>query len=239
MRCIIVDDEPLAVEGMLLNINQIDSLELVGSFSNALDAHKFLKDNEIDLMFLDINMPNLTGLELVKIISNPPMIIFTTAYSEYAVESYEVAAIDYLTKPIRFQRFFQAVNKAEEQYRLRKKTETSTSNQNLSEYILIKADRRTHRVYVNDIYYIEGLKDYVLVHTQAEKLAVAMNIKTIGKQLPESYFVRINKSFIVNLNHINSFDNDFLKIDSKELPIGLVFRENFLKKIAQDRVLKR
>lgn len=239
MRCIIVDDEPLAIEGMTLNIRQIDSLELVGSFSNALDAHKFLKDNDIDLMFLDINMPNLTGLELAKIISNPPMIIFTTAYSEYAVESYEVAAVDYLTKPIRFQRFFQAVSKAEEQYKLRKKTETSTSNQHLSEYILIKADRRTHRVAVNDIQYIEGLKDYVLVHTLNEKLAVAMNIKTIYTQLPESHFVRINKSFIVNLNHVNSFDNDFLKIDSKELPIGLVFRENFYKKIAQDRILKR
>lgn len=239
MRCIIVDDEPLAIEGMILNIKQIDSLELVGSFSNALDAHKFLKENDIDLMFLDINMPNLTGLELAKIILNPPMIIFTTAYSEYAVESYEVAAVDYLTKPIRFQRFFQAVSKAEEQYKLRKKTETSTSNQHLSEYILIKADRRTHRVAVNDIQYIEGLKDYVLVHTLNEKLAVAMNIKTIGTQLPESHFVRINKSFIVNLNHVNSFDNDFLKIDSKELPIGLVFRENFYKKIAQDRILKR
>lgn len=239
MRCIIVDDEPLAIEGMILNIKQIDSLELVGSFSNALDAHKFLKDNDIDLLFLDINMPNLTGLELAKIILNPPMIIFTTAYSEYAVESYEVAAVDYLTKPIRFQRFFQAVSKAEEQYKLRKKTETITTNQSLSEYILIKADRRTHRVAVNDIQYIEGLKDYVLVHTLNEKLAVAMNIKTIYTQLPESHFVRINKSFIVNLNHVNSFDNDFLKIDSKELPIGLVFRENFYKKIAQDRILKR
>lgn len=239
MRCIIVDDEPLAIEGMILNIKQIDSLELVSSFSNALDAHKFLKDNDIDLLFLDINMPNLTGLELAKIILNPPMIIFTTAYSEYAVESYEVAAVDYLTKPIRFQRFFQAVSKAEEQYKLRKKTETITTNQSLSEYILIKADRRTHRVAVNDIQYIEGLKDYVLVHTLNEKLAVAMNIKTIYTQLPESHFVRINKSFIVNLNHVNSFDNDFLKIDSKELPIGLVFRENFYKKIAQDRILKR
>lgn len=239
MRCIIVDDEPLALEGMTLNISQIDSLELVGSFSNALDAHKFLKDNDIDLMFLDINMPNLTGLELAKIISNPPMIIFTTAYSEYAVESYEVAAVDYLTKPIRFQRFFQAVSKAEEQYKLRKKTETITTNQHLSEYILIKADRRTHRVAVNDIQYVEGLKDYVLVHTLTEKLAVAMNIKTIYTQLPESHFVRINKSFIVNLNHVNSFDNDFLKIDSKELPIGLVFRENFYQKITQDRILKR
>jgi DNA-binding LytR/AlgR family response regulator len=239
MRCIIVDDEPLAIEGMTLNIRQIDSLELVGSFSNALDAHKFLKENDIDLMFLDINMPNLTGLELAKIILNPPMIIFTTAYSEYAVESYEVAAVDYLTKPIRFQRFFQAVSKAEEQYKLRKKTETSPSNQHLSEYILIKADRRTHRVAVNDIQYVEGLKDYVLVHTLTEKLAVAMNIKTIGTQLPESHFVRINKSFIVNLNHVNSFDNDFLKIDSKELPIGLVFREHFYKKITQDRILKR
>lgn len=239
MKCIIVDDEPLAIEGMSLNISQIDSLELVGTFSNALDAHKFLKDNDIDLMFLDISMPNLTGLELAKIISNPPMIIFTTAYSEYAVESYEVAAVDYLTKPIRFQRFFQAVSKAEEQYKLRQKTETSTTNQSLSEYILIKADRRTHRVAVNDIQYIEGLKDYVLVHTLTEKLAVAMNIKTICTQLPESNFVRINKSFIVNLNHINSFDNDFLKIDSKELPIGLVFRDNFYKKIAQDKILKR
>lgn len=237
MRCIIVDDEPLAIEGMALNIRQIDSLEMVGSFSNALDAHKFLKENEVDLIFLDINMPNLTGLELAKIISNPPMIIFTTAYSEYAAESYEVSAIDYLTKPIRFQRFFQAITKAEEQLKLREKTETSS--QNLTEYILIKADRRTHRVSVNDIQYIEGLKDYVLVHTQTEKLAVAMNIKTIGNQLPESQFVRINKSFIVNLNHVSCFDNDFLKIDSKELPIGLVFRENFFKKISQDRILKR
>lgn len=239
MKCIIVDDEPLAIEGMALNIRQIDSLEIVGTFANAMDAYKFLKDNEVDLIFLDINLPNLTGLELAKIIQNPPMIIFTTAYSEYAVESYEVAAIDYLTKPIRFQRFFQAVSKAEAQWKLQEKSVASLSNQNSTEYILIKADRRTHRVLVNDIQYIEGLKDYVLVHTLNEKLAVAMNIKTIGAQLPESQFVRINKSFIVNINHVNSFDNDFLKIDSTELPIGLVYRDTFLKKIAQDKILKR
>jgi DNA-binding LytR/AlgR family response regulator len=239
MTCIAVDDEPLALEGMAFNIKKIERLQLLGSFSNALDAHRFLKENTVDLIFLDINMPDLTGMDFARILTNPPMIIFTTAYSEYAVESYEVAAIDYLTKPIRFQRFFQAVAKAEEHFKNKDKIEEPDLPTKVSDYILIKANRRTHRVALNDILYIEGLKDYVIVYTQTEKLATAMNIKTIGFQLPEIHFVRINKSYIVNLNHINSFDTDFVRVGSKELPIGMVFKADFLNKIAQDRLLKR
>ncbi|MBU0764118.1 MAG: LytTR family DNA-binding domain-containing protein [Bacteroidetes bacterium] len=238
MKCIIVDDEPLAREGMKLNINEVSSLELTGSFENALEANDFLLNNEIDLIFLDIEMPEITGLEFLKTLVNQPMVILTTAYPQYALESYDLDVIDYLVKPIRIERFIKAVNKAEEFHKLKR------SGKNVIEsigedYIFVKSERKYVKIFFRDIKYIEGLKDYVIIHANNKKIMTAMNVKTIDNQLPDEIFVRINKSYIINFHSINEIDNDFVIIDTSEIPIGRTYKDDFIKNFVNKRLIKR
>jgi DNA-binding LytR/AlgR family response regulator len=207
MKCILVDDEPLAREGLQKMLSGISSVELLENFSNAMDANDFLKDNAVDLMFLDIEMAALNGLEFAKSLINKPLIIFITAYPQYALNSYEMDAIDYLVKPVRMQRLLKAVNKAENYLKLIQNNsaefETATVE---NDYVFIKSERRFVKIFFKEILYIEGLKDYVVIQTESKKVLTAMNIKTIHAQLPEKNFTRVSKSFIVNTNHIVSVD---------------------------------
>src|SRR4029078_7878101 len=166
MTCIVIDDEPLARQGMEMHIASVSFLQLLGSFSNALAASDFLRKTEVDLMFLDINMPELSGLDFLKSLRNAPLVIFTTAYPQYALESYELDAIDYLVKPIRIERFLKAVNKAENHLHLILKDGNNNQIEKFDDdFIFIKADRRYFKLYFKDILYIEGLKDYVVIYT--------------------------------------------------------------------------
>lgn len=205
MKCIIVDDEPLAREGVELNIEEVSFLELVGQFGNAISANDFLANNEVDLMFLDVQMPGLTGIEFIRSLNNPPLIILTTAYSEYALEGFELEVVDYLVKPIRLSRFIKAVNRAKEIYDLHQQSSKSkmTVESISNDYIYIKSERRYIRVFFKDIKYIKGLKDYVMIYTNKDKVMTAMNIKTINSQLPDAIFVRISKSYIINIHFID------------------------------------
>ncbi|RMG77675.1 MAG: DNA-binding response regulator, partial [Bacteroidetes bacterium] len=192
MKCIIVDDEPLAREGIELNIKEMGGLTLVGQFGNALSANDFLSQNEVDLMFLDIEMPGITGLDFIRSLKNQPLTILTTAYPQYALEGFELDVVDYLIKPIRLQRFMKAVNKATEFYNLLRQsghTIESVSN----DFIYIKSDRKYIRLFFKDIQYIKGMKDYVMLYTTNDRIMTAMNIKTIHKQLPASVFARVSK----------------------------------------------
>jgi DNA-binding LytR/AlgR family response regulator len=240
MNCIVVDDEPLARQGMELNIANVSSLKLLGSFSNALAAGDFLKKENVDLMFLDINMPELSGLDFLKSLREAPLVIFTTAYPQYALESYELDAIDYLVKPIRIERFLKAVNKAENHFKLLQQEDNKTQVENIEDdFVFIKADRKFFKIYFKDILYIEGLKDYVIIYTRDNKIITSMNVKTISAQLPSSIFARVSKSYIVNVQHITSFDNELIFIQSNEIPLGQGFKDDFLKQYIDGKIIKR
>jgi len=238
MRCIIVDDEPLAREGMELNIEELDYLELVGQFSTPMDALNFMNENEVDLIFLDIQMPGMTGLEFIRSLKKRPMIILTTAYPQFALEGFELDVVDYLVKPIRLQRFVQAVTKAKDLYDLKQKAEKAKTTVN-DEDIFIRADRKYIRIFFKEIKYIKGMKDYVMIFTGKEKYMTAMNIKTTNEQLPDNQFVRVNKSYIVNKNYIDTIGTDFINIAGEEIPLGRTYRENFIKRFVKGKLMER
>jgi DNA-binding LytR/AlgR family response regulator len=240
MKCIMVDDEPLAREGLEKMLRAVSSIELLDSFSNAIDAHDYLKTGEADLLFLDIEMASLNGLEFAKSLVVKPLIIFVTAYPQYALDSYEIDAIDYLVKPVRMERLLKAINKAENYLKLwqRKNDELETTTVE-SDYVFIKSDRRFVKIFFKEILYIEGLKDYVVIQTDNKKVLTAMNIKTICAQLPENNFTRVSKSFIVNTNHISSVDTHSVYIKDEEIPIGSSFKEEFFERFISEKVIKR
>jgi DNA-binding LytR/AlgR family response regulator len=239
MTCIVVDDEPLARQGMEMNIASASFLQLLGSFSNALAASDFLRKEKVDLMFLDINMPELSGLDFLKSLRDAPLVIFTTAYPQYALESYELDAIDYLVKPIRIERFLKAVNKAENHLRLLQQEGSSQVEKIEDDFVFIKADRKYFKIYFREILYIEGLKDYVIIYTRDNKIITSMNVKTIATQLPASIFARVSKSYIVNTQHISSFDNELIYIHNNEIPLGQGFKDEFLKQYIDGKIIKR
>jgi DNA-binding LytR/AlgR family response regulator len=241
MKCIIIDDEPLAREGMQMHVKNVPQLELMGSFSNPLDAALLLQQGSIDLVFLDIDMPEMNGLDFVKTLAHTPMIVFATAYPQYALDSYELDTVDYLLKPIRFERFVKAVNKAQSYMDLlRSKELTVNQIESVSkDFIFIKADRKFFKIHFKDILHIEGLKDYVIIHTSERKVVTAMNLKTIFDQLPPAIFARISKSYIVNTAHIISFDAYTVYLKNAELPIGHTFKDEFFRDYVEAKVVKR
>lgn len=227
MKCIIVDDEPLAREGMLRHLQDRADLSIIGTFNSAKKAGDFMAHNPVDLIFLDIEMRGLSGLEFAASIPEHTLVIFTTAYPEYALDSYEVEAVDYLVKPVTQQKLERAINKALSYHKLLKKLETISST--AIDYIIIRADRRYQKILLKHILYIEGLKDYVVIHLEDnKKIITAMNLKTIHSHLGTNFFARVNKSFLVNVNHIDSFDNHTVCIKDLEVRVGDIYRKEFL-----------
>ncbi|TZF99010.1 response regulator transcription factor (plasmid) [Chryseobacterium panacisoli] len=233
MNCIIVDDEPLARSEMRSLIAEISNVDILGEFSNALSALEFLKDNDADLIFLDIEMPMVTGLEFAEMLPKKSLIIFTTAYSQYALKSYELEAVDYLLKPIDPQRLEKAIEKAILYTELLSKdTVKNTVESNTADFLFIKAERRFYKISFSDIKFIEGLKDYVVIHTKQQKLITAMNLKTIHQKISGETFIRVSKSYVVNMNYIDSFDNHNVYIEDAEIPLGEVYRSEFFTRFA-------
>lgn len=229
MNCIIVDDEPLAREGMLLMVQDIAGINIIGSFNSAKKAREFMLEQQVDLIFLDIQMPGINGLEFAETISEETLVIFTTAFSQYALKSYEVDAIDYLVKPVIKERLEKAVRKAFTYHELLRDNKTSHTLESLaSDFMLIKADRKYHKILFRDILYIEGLKDYVVIYVAENRIITAMNLRTISTHLPSELFLRVSKSYLVNSSHIDSFDNHIIYIKNTEVPIGDVYRKKFL-----------
>ncbi len=216
IRCLVIDDEQLQQELLNDYITECQELELMGIFADGEPALAFLKTNDVDLLFLDINMPNLNGVELVKRLPNPPLIIFTTAYSEYAVEGFNLEAVDYLLKPISFERFLKAVSKAVEKIGI-------TSKQG---FIFVKSDRKDYRIDLNDIYYIEGMGDYLRIQT----LTTHSTMKNMENQLPANSFARIHKSFIVALPKIDYVEGNVINLKGDSLKIGEYYRLSFFRK---------
>lgn len=240
MNCIIVDDEPLAREAIQMLIDQTNNLDLIGSFNSPDAATNFLVNNEVDLIFLDIQMPGINGIEFAKTIPNDTFVIFTTAFSEFATDSYEVDAIDYLIKPVKLERFQKGVDKAQSYYKLFNADYANNNIENITDdYFFIKADRKIVKIHFNDILFIEGLKDYVVMHTENQKVITAMNIKTIHDQLPKNMFVRVSKSYIINAKKIDSVDNNTVYIGKNEIPIGNIYRDFFFNEFVTKKILSR
>lgn len=236
MNCIIVDDEPLAREVLESYVERIDGLELVASCDNAVKAFDILKKESVELIFLDIQMPKLNGIDFLKVLNPLPKVIFTTAYREYAIESYELNVIDYLLKPISFQRFLMAVSKAMDGS-LKESTEEKPVSDELrsdSPYIFLKADRKMVKVYLKDILYIESLKDYVRIKMAHKDVISLQKISFLEQKLPEDCFLRIHRSFIVPIKKIEAFSNNVIEIDGTELPIGRNYKEKVLEILNSD-----
>lgn len=236
MNCIIVDDEPLAREAIEILIKRTDKLEWVGSFNSAESASVFMENTSVDLIFLDIQMPHINGLEFARSLSRNTLVIFTTAYAEYALDSYDVEAIDYLVKPIKLERFRKAVNKAVLYHSLLNAEEKEAIEEIDADFILVKSERKYHKVNVSDILFIEGLKDYVIIHLDGDRIITKMNLKNIHEKLPRKMFLRVNKSYIVNLLQINSFDNNDLYIKTHTVPIGNAYRDAFFDEFVTKRL---
>ena len=238
IKTVIVDDEPLAREGLELHIQEVSDLELQEQFGHPTDAIAYLEKDDTDLLFLDVEMPDMSGIDLLKALQSPPMTVLTTAYTDYALEGFDLGVIDYLVKPIRLERFISAVNKAREYLRLRELSD-QTEQMPDQDHIFLKADRKFVKVFLNDIQYIQGMKDYVMVYTSESRVITAMNMKTINSQLDSSRFVRVSKSYIINVSKIVEVKNNSVMIEDVEIPIGKKYKEHFLDNFIKNRLLQR
>lgn len=232
LKTLIIDDEPLAQDIIKKYANDVKSIEIKGFCGDAIEAMEILNTQKIDLIFLDINMPKLSGIEFLKTFKNPPIIIITSAYSDYALEGYELNVLDYLVKPFSFIRFLKAVQKAEQQHLQVQKQETEEN----SETIFIKSNKKSYQVKFSDIIYIEGLGDYIKIYTEKSHLVTNYSMKKMGDLLPENAFFRIHKSFIVNLKKIISVEGNMIEVPNKKLSIGNNYRTGFFSVIGRKSI---
>lgn len=231
IKCLIVDDEPPARDILRRYIGEMPMLELVGECANAMEVLSFLQKHSVDLLFLDIRMPQLKGTELIKILKNPPRVIFTTAHADYALEGYELDIVDYLLKPIQFDRFVKAVSKAF-QYALpvaAPAVETAPPTVGKDAFVYFRMDRKMVKVILADIMYVESMKDYVKIHTCDGVIITKQSISSVAAMLPEEVFIRTHRSFIVNIGKIRSYTHELIEIEKMEIPIGKLFRNGVRK----------
>ena len=231
VNCMIVDDEPPAREVIKRYIEQVSTLSLAVECANAIDAFTFLQHQQVDLIFLDIQMPQLNGIEFLKTLNNVPRIIFTTAHSEYALEGYELDIVDYLLKPVRFDRFLKAVNKAfpGNNNKPAAEAEALPEDQTKESFVYFRADRKMIKVMLQDILYIESMKDYIKVITSQTSIITKQSISSVEAMLPKKLFLRIHRSYIVSVSRIKSFTNEIIEIEKGEIPIGKLYRNEVMK----------
>ena len=226
LTCIAIDDEPLALELLEDNISKVPYLQIQGSFSNPLEAMKYLQQQNIDLVFLDIQMPGITGLQFIQSIAQKPMFILITAYEKFALEGFNLEVVDYLVKPVSLERFMKACNKANELHQLRTKQKESPSETQL-EYFFINVDYSLLKVVFKDVIYIEGLKDYIKIHLKSttKPIVARMSMKSLEEQLPASIFIRVQKSYIVSKEHVTAIRKNSIFIGNIEIPVGDNYRD--------------
>lgn len=229
IQCIIIDDEPMAREIMSTLLLKFDSVNILGQFSNALEAFQFINNQQVDLIFLDINMPNITGISFAKSISKDIKIIFTTAYRDYAVEGFELQAVDYLLKPISIERLSQALNRFSE---LSKTNGTFTSTHSESQdFIFVRSNRQMLKIDFTSIIYVESYSDYIKIHTTSKVITTRETISSIESKLPTQQFIRIHRSYIISMNEITSYTNEHITIDNNALPISRSYKKEVLKRL--------
>ncbi len=236
LKTIIVDDEPVALRGIEKYVKEIKFLELVGVCENAIDANVMLNEHSVDLMFLDIEMPKITGLDFLQSLKYKPITIVTSAYPGFAVSSYEQDVIDYLVKPVPFERFLKAVNKAKAYYDL---SQIKKELVNEEEFIFIKCDKKIEKVFFDDILYIESLHNYVAVYTTSVKFITYLTLKNLEDTLPKSKFIKVQKSFIVSIDKVSSIDEGDVIIDKRRISISRANKDEIIKTILGNNFLKR
>ncbi len=236
MKCLIIDDEPLARFHMKELADQIDFLTVEGTCATALEADTVVKEKEIDLLFLDINMPYLNGLEFLEQLENPPLCILTTAYSEYALEGYRLQVVDYLLKPIAFNRFYQAVNKAQQQFIVSEKMKKNSFD---DPFLYVRQSDTFVKVSWVDILYIESMQNYTKLHFKDKSLVIHQTMKAIEESLPTEHFFRIHKSFLINITHIDMISGGRLFINKTELPISRTRKEELLNQVVYKKLISK
>ncbi len=223
IHCLIVDDEPSARHILARYIREVPQLQADGECSDALQAIEFLRDQPVDLLFLDINMPRLSGISFLKSSPHPPAVILTTAYDEYALEGYELDVVDYLLKPFSFERFLKAVTKAEKRL-------TPSHNQN---YLVVRADKKTYKISYDDILFIESQGDYVTIHTTTQKLTAYETLKKLEEKLPVHQFIRVHKSFLISLDKADYMEGNQFVVQGHEIPIGATYKEEVVNRFTR------
>ena len=238
IKCLVVDDEELARKLLETFIGRMPHLELAGSCKNPLEAMQSLQEQEVDLLFLDIQMPELTGIEFLKTMTNKPLVIFTTAYPEYALEGYQLDVIDYLLKPFGFDRFVQAVNKASELIRLKKAASQNIPantpeerEEDQKDYLLVKSEHKVHKLFYKDIRYIQSMREYVAYYTQEGRILSLNSLKKLEVELPPNQFIRIHKSYIVSIPKVSTLEGNMVHVGKDKLPIGANYREEVMRRI--------
>jgi DNA-binding LytR/AlgR family response regulator len=232
LSCIIVDDEPLAIEIVESYLEKIEQIKLLGTFRNAIDAFAFLQEHPVDVIFLDIQMPKLSGLDFIKTLKNPPKVIFTTAYRDYAIEGFDLEVVDYLLKPIPFDRFLKAVAKVLHQptasLPASLKTESTTDD-----YVYFKVDKKMVKTRMAEVLYIESVKDYVKVRTAEKEIVTQQKISYLEESLPRPQFLRVHRSFIINVEKIDAYSATDVEIGKFSVPIGRNYKNDVMKALGR------
>lgn len=238
INCIIIDDEPLARKGLKEYIRDVDFLGLTGEFDNPLNATELLRKGETDLLFLDILMPKITGLDFLKTLKQPPPVIFTTAFPEYALDGYELNALDYLVKPISFDRFLKAAMKAKEYYEVRQKFNSETTGKS-ADYFFIKADNKLVKIMLKEVLFVEALQNYVTIHTTEKKYVTYLTFKSVEEYLPSDRFIKTHKSFIIAAEKVDSIEGNNIRIETHHIPISRNLKDEVMEKLLGGKFLKR
>ena len=233
IRCMIIEDEPLAQNILKKYIGEVSSLELVAVCSNALEAQETIQLQNIHLLFLDINLPKLSGINFLRTLPAPPLVIFTTAYPEFAVEGFELDAIDYLVKPFSFERFLKAANKALNKIN---RQPAILNDKPADDFIFLKSDKKVYKIDLDDIVYAEATGDYVKVITREGQYTSNITLKRLLEELPSNLFVRVHKSFIISANKIKFFEGNYIKVGQADIPIGAAYREEIFARLKEKNI---
>jgi DNA-binding LytR/AlgR family response regulator len=228
-KSVIIDDEPIAIRVIQDHLEHFNNIECIQGFTKAIDAIEILNKEKIDLLFLDINMPGISGIEFLKSLTNPPKVIFTTAYRNFAVDAFELDALDYLVKPISFERFLKAINKFISQTQINQ--EISSSEIQEKEYIILKSDKKNYKIKFNDILFIESLDNYIKVHTKDLSIICYERLSGVEEELPNKNFIRIHRSYIINLSKIDVFTSAYVEIGERKFTIGRNYKDEVLKRL--------
>lgn len=231
IKCVITDDEPVARKGLQGYIEKIDFLELVGVCEDAVQLNSLLKQQPVQLLFLDIEMPYITGIEFLKTHPDPPKVIFTTAYEQYALKGYELDVLDYLLKPIPFERFLKAANKAYDWFR--------SKEQPVEDYLFIKANSKLEKIDLADILFVEAMENYVAVYTRSQKIVASATLRSMQEKLPPTSFIQCHKSYIINIQAVRSIEGNVMNIDKYQVPISKYQKEEVMEKMVNSKLLKK
>ena len=237
LNCLIVDDEPIARKGLEEYVKEIDFLQLIASCENPLKATSFLNEQKVDLMYLDIHMPKISGIEFLKTLKNPPLTIFTTAFSDYALEGYSLDVIDYLVKPISFDRFLKASQKALDFFQLKSLADHASSAD--VDYFFVRCDRKYEKVFFRDVSYVEGMQNYAVIHVGDKKLITYITLASLESQLPGDHFLKVHKSYLISVSHVKAIEGDEIIMEHARIPISRTLREQVVQRILGNNLFKR